>query len=178
MPKYFKAGTNIVGLPQKMVFIDKSGGAHLYPSLTPKHHLATHYGVSAIETAYNTKPGNLLKITRGQYENYKDKVKKQKRAAKKLVKASTDVATAEKKMRGRPRKNPVASAAPVMAVVAAPKVRRPRRSKEEVAMDKQIKADEKAFKKSERDFLRAKKQEEKAIEKTNKALARVQKKKA
>jgi hypothetical protein len=124
MPKYFKAGTNIVGLPKKMVFIDKSGGAHLYPSLTPKNHLATHYGTSAIETAYNTKPGNLLKVTKGQYENYKDKVKKQKKAAKKLVKASADVAVAEKKMRGRPRKNP---AAPVVAVVgAAPKVRRPR----------------------------------------------------
>jgi hypothetical protein len=40
------------------------------------------------------------------------------------VKTSADVATAEKKMRGRPRKNP---AAPVVAVVgAAPKVRRPR----------------------------------------------------
>ena len=73
------------------------------------------------------------------------------------MKASADVAVAEKKMRGRPRKNP---AAPVVAVVgAAPKVRRPRRSKEEVAMDKQIKADEKAFKKAERDFIRAKKQE-------------------
>ncbi len=79
MVGYFQAGTNIVGLPKKMVFIDKSGDPHLFDSLTPKHHIASHYGTSAIERAYNTTPGNLLKITKGTYTNYKDKVKKQKK---------------------------------------------------------------------------------------------------
>ncbi len=170
MPRYFKAATNIVRVPEKMVFVDPKGEPHLLPSLTKKKNIAKHYGQAAVLTDYNTKPGNILKVSKGQYENYKDKVKKQKTAAKKLVKASADVATAEKKMRGRPRKNP---AAPVVAVVgAAQKVRRPRRSKEEVAVDKQIKADEKAFKKAERDFIRAKKQEEKAMAKAEKKKAR------
>ncbi len=57
MVRYFQAGTNTVGLPQKMVFVDKSGTPHLYPSFTPKHHIASHYGTSAIETNC-TKEGN------------------------------------------------------------------------------------------------------------------------
>ena len=84
MVRYFQAGTNIVGLPKQMVFLDKKGTQHLYPSLTPKHHIASHYGSSAIETAYNTKAGNLLKITKGSYTNYKEKVNKQKKAVKEL----------------------------------------------------------------------------------------------
>ena len=72
-------------------------------------------------------------------------------------------------MRGRPRKTPNAPTAPAaLAVAVAPKVRRPRRTKEEMAMDKQIKADKKAFLKAEKDFLRAKKQEDKAIAKAQK----------
>ena len=82
MVKYFQAGTNIVGLPKEMVFIDKSNNPHLYPSLTPKHHIATHYGHSAIETAYNPRGGNLLKITRGQYTDYAKKVKSNQKPLK------------------------------------------------------------------------------------------------
>ncbi len=53
--------------------MDKSNILHLHPSLTPKHHIATHYGHSAFETAYNLKGGNLLKLTRGQYTDYAKK---------------------------------------------------------------------------------------------------------
>jgi hypothetical protein len=75
MVRYFKAGTNVVGLPKEMIFIDKSGSPHLYPSLTPQNHIAKHYGTSAVKTSYNAKPGNLLKITKGSYENYQKKSK-------------------------------------------------------------------------------------------------------
>ncbi len=100
MVKYFQAGTNIVGLPKEMVFIDKKNNPHLYPSLTPKHHIASHYGHSAIETAYNPRGGNLLKITKGQYTDYEKKVKKVKKAA--LANATASVETAAKKIR-KPR---------------------------------------------------------------------------
>lgn len=106
MPKYFKAATNTVKVPKKMVFLDSKGQTHLYDTLTPKHHIASHYGQSAIITDYNTKPGNLLKVSKGEYTKYTEKVKKQKKAAKDLVQATNAVETAVKKMRGRPRKNP------------------------------------------------------------------------
>ena len=84
MPKYFKAATNIVGVPQKMVFVDKQGEPHLLPSLTPKKHIASNYGQSAILTDYNTKPGNLIKVSKGEYTNYNEKIKNLKKA--KLIK--------------------------------------------------------------------------------------------
>jgi flagellar biosynthesis GTPase FlhF len=78
MGKYFKAATNVVGLPTKMVFIDKSGQGHLLPTLTPKKHtIASHYGHPAI--VLNNKRGNLVKVVqKGEYtSNYlEDKVKK------------------------------------------------------------------------------------------------------
>jgi hypothetical protein len=84
MPKYFKAATNIVGVPQKMVFVDKQGEPHLLPSLTPKKHIASNYGQSAILTDYNTKPGNLIKVSKGEYTNYNEKIKNLKK--EKLIK--------------------------------------------------------------------------------------------
>jgi hypothetical protein len=57
-------------------------------------------------TDYNNKGGNLLKVSKGEYTKYSEKVKKQKKAAKDLVKATDAVEIAVKKMRGRPRKNP------------------------------------------------------------------------
>ena len=148
MVRYFQAGTNIVGLPKQMVFLDKKGTSHLLPSLTPKHHIASHYGHSAIETAYNNKAGNLLKITKGTYTNYKTKVKKQQKAVKELVKANVAVETAAKKMRGRPRKNATVTAPSVVVVApTAPKAKgRPRLSAEQKALREQIKADKKIAK--------------------------------
>jgi hypothetical protein len=149
MVRYFQAGTNIVGLPKQMVFVDKTETSHLLPSLTPKHHIATHYGHSAIETAYNTKPGNLLKITKGTYTNYKEKVKKQKKEVKELVKANVAVETAAKKMRGRPRKN---ATIPAMAVVAAASVPAIKRTRTRLTPEqKALKDQEKANKKIERE---------------------------
>lgn len=102
MVRYYKAGTNIVGLPKEMVFIDKSNNPHLFPSLTPKKHIAIHYGHSAIETAYNPRGGNLLKITKGEYTDYTKKVQKVKKAAKALANATASAETAAKKIR-KPR---------------------------------------------------------------------------
>ena len=172
MVRYFQAGTNIVGLPKQMVFLDKKGTQHLYPSLTPKHHIASHYGSSAIETAYNTKAGNLLKITKGSYTNYKEKVNKQKKAVKELVKANVAVETAAKKMRGRPRK---ITTAPSMVVVQAPvpamKTRRPRLTSEQKALKEQ----QKANKKIEREQKKANKAQIKADKVLAKELAKAQK---
>ena len=100
---YFKAGTNIVGVPKEMVFYDKKEHPHLLNTLTPKHHLASHYGTSAIELT--TKRGNLVKtISKGEYVNYQKKVKKQKQAVIKAEKATVDMIKAEEKIkkRGRP----------------------------------------------------------------------------
>lgn len=101
---YFKAGTNIVGVPKEMVFYDKKDQPHLLNTLTPKHHLASHYGTSAIELT--TKKGNLIKtVTKGEYVDLKKKVKKQKEAVKKAEKATVEVIKAEEKIikkRGRP----------------------------------------------------------------------------
>jgi hypothetical protein len=100
MPKYFKAATNKIGLPNKMVFVDKQGEPHLLPSLTKNKHIASHYGQSAILTDYNTKPGNLIKVSKGEYTNYNDKVKNLKKA--KLIKdekkAAAKLAEKEKKL--------------------------------------------------------------------------------
>jgi 23S rRNA maturation mini-RNase III len=100
---YFKAGTNIVGVPKEMVFVDKKNHPHLLNTLTPKNHLATHYGTSAI--GLTTKRGNLVRtVSKGQYTDYKKKVAKQKTAVKKAVKATTELVKAEQqiKKRGRP----------------------------------------------------------------------------
>ena len=99
MPRYFKAATNIVGVPQKMVFVDGKGEPHLLPSLTKNKHLASHYGQSAILSDYNTKPGNLIKVSKGEYTNYNDKVKKSQKAklAQKEKKTAAKLAEKEKK---------------------------------------------------------------------------------
>jgi membrane protein involved in colicin uptake len=100
MPKYFKAATNIVGVPQKMVFVDKKGEPHLLPSLTKNKHIASHYGQSAVLTDYNAKPGNLIKVSKGEYTKYNDKVKKSQQAklVKNEKKAAAKLAEKEKKI--------------------------------------------------------------------------------
>jgi len=101
--RYYKAGTNVVGIPKEMVFYDKNEHPHLLDTLTPKHHLASHYGTNAIELT--TKKGNIVKtISKGEYVNYQKKVKKQKKAIKKAEEATQDVMNAEQKIkkRGRP----------------------------------------------------------------------------
>lgn len=174
MVRYFQAGTNIVGLPKEMVFIDKSNNPHLYPSLTPKHHIATHYGHSAIETAYNPKGGNLLKITRGQYTDYAKKVKKQSKAAKALANATASVETAAKRMRGRPRKN----LAIVDNIVAVPKAKGRARLTEEVKAARALaKAQVKADKATNKELLKQIKEGEKLEKQMNRQIALIEKKK-
>ncbi len=94
-------------VPHKMVFVDSKGEGHLYPSLTKKKHISSHYGQSAILTDYNTIPGNLLKVSKCEYTNYNDKVKKaqqaklakdQKKKAAKLAKDEQKAAAKEKKI--------------------------------------------------------------------------------
>jgi hypothetical protein len=88
MVRYLQAGASTVCLPKEMVFIDKSGRPHLIPSLTAKHHItASHYGKSAVEIAYNSKPCNLLKIKKGTLSFYTEKVKKQKKSSKRMSKS-------------------------------------------------------------------------------------------
>ncbi len=126
---YFKAGTNIVGVPKEMVFIDKKNQPHLLNTLTPKNHLATHYGTSAV--GLTTKRGNLVRtVSKGEYVDYKKKVAKQKTAVKKAVKATTELVKAEEKMkkRGRPagsknKQKVVASTMDAIAVAMTPKKR-------------------------------------------------------
>ena len=182
MVKYFQAGTNIVGLPKEMVFIDKSNNPHLYPSLTPKHHIATHYGHSAIETAYNPRGGNLLKITRGQYTDYAKKVKKQSKAAKALANATASVETAAKRMRGRPRKNlaiidNIVSSA-IGAVTTVPKAKGRARLTDEVKAARALaKAQVKADKATNKELLKQIKEGEKLEKQMNRQIALIEKKK-
>ena len=82
MSKYFKAATNKLGVPKKMVFVDKKGETHLLPTLTEKKHLATHYGQTAIITDYNPKNGNLIKVSKGEYTDFKEKKKNKKKLLK------------------------------------------------------------------------------------------------
>ena len=186
MVRYFKAGTNTIGLPKEMVFFDKSQHPHLFPSLTPKHHLASHYGQSAIQTAYNPKGGNLLKITRGEYTDYAKKVKKVKKAAKALADATTGVENAAKKMR-KPRRKPGAKmiddivASAIGAATTIPNRRgRARLSPEVKAAREQAKIDLKAQKKFDREMKKAEIETlklENAIKREELAIARKLKKK-
>jgi len=147
MVQYLQASTNIVRLPKKMIFVDKKGTQHLYPSLTPSYHIASHYGQLALGPAYNKRLKDGITLEQGQYTTYQNKVKKQQKAVKELVKANVAVETAAKKMRGRPRKNAtIAAAAPVMAVIpTAPKRTRTRLTPEQKALKAQQKADKKAL---------------------------------
>ena len=41
----FEAGTNVIDVPQKMIFTDNKGKTHILPTLTGKKHiLSSHYG--------------------------------------------------------------------------------------------------------------------------------------
>jgi hypothetical protein len=70
MPKYFRAGTNVLGLPAEMVFIDKKNKEHLLNTLTKKHHIASHYGVNAIDLINR---GNTVRLAKkGEYADFTD----------------------------------------------------------------------------------------------------------
>jgi len=180
MVQYLQASTNIVRLPKKMIFVDKKGNQHLYPSLTPSHHIASHYGQLALGPAYNKRLKDGITLEQGQYTTYKNKVKKQQKAVKELVKANVAVETAAKKMRGRPRKT--TTTAPAMAVIQAPvpaaKKRRPRLTAEEKALKEQVKANkkiEREQKKANKAQLKANKAQIKADKELAKELAKAQK---
>jgi hypothetical protein len=180
MVQYLQASTNIVRLPKKMIFVDKKGNQHLFPSLTPSHHIASHYGQLALGPAYNKRLKDGITLEQGQYTTYKNKVKKQQKAVKELVKANVAVETAAKKMRGRPRKNAtIAAAAPVMAVIpTAPKKTRTRLTPEQKALKAQQKADKKALqaqKKADKEQMKANKAQIKADKALAKELAKAKK---
>lgn len=173
MVQYLQASTNIVRLPKKMIFVDKKGQQHLYPSLTPSHHIASHYGQLALGPAYNKRLKDGITLEQGQYATYKKEVKKQQKAAKQLVKANVAVETAAKKMRGRPRKN---ATIPTMAVVAAAPVPAVKKTRTRLTPEqKALKEQQKANKKIEREQKKADKEQKKANKaqiKADKVLAK------
>jgi hypothetical protein len=174
MVQYLQASTNIVRLPKKMIFVDKKGTQHLYPSLTPSHHIASHYGQLALGPAYNKKLKDGITLEQGKYATYNNKVKKQQKAVKELVKANVAVETAAKKMRGRPRKNATQAAAPVPAV----RKTRARLTPEQKALKQQEKANKKIVreqKKADKEQKKANKAQIKADKVLAKELAKAQK---
>lgn len=175
MVQYLQASTNIVRLPKKMIFVDKKGQQHLYPSLTPSHHIASHYGQLALGPAYNKRLKDGITLEQGKYATYNNKVKKQQKAVKELVKANVAVETAAKKMRGRPRKN-ATQAIPAMAVVAAAPVPAVRKTRTRLTPEqKALKEQQKANKKIEREQKKADKEQKKANKaqiKADKVLAK------
>ena len=48
MVKLNIAGTTLVGVPKTMVFLDDKGKGHIYPSLTGKNHISSHYGIASV----------------------------------------------------------------------------------------------------------------------------------
>ena len=48
MVKLNIAGTTLVGVPKTMVFLDDKGKGHIYPSLTAKNHISSHYGIASV----------------------------------------------------------------------------------------------------------------------------------
>ena len=67
MVRLFEAGTNVIDVPQKMIFTDNKGKTHILPTLTGKKHIiSSHYGKKAIDPVYHTSNGkNILKIHKG-----------------------------------------------------------------------------------------------------------------
>lgn len=137
MPRrYLKAETAVLALPKKIVFVDKKNKKHLLPALTKSHHLATHYGHSAIDLitgkqkfAKLTNKGSLTtakRIRKVATKKIAEAEKATKEVKKAVVKANTAVATAQKAKRKYTKKKTeaikaataVAATAPV--VVAAP----------------------------------------------------------
>jgi hypothetical protein len=110
MVRYFEAGTNVVNVPDKVIFKDKKGNTHLFPTLTKKkHNISSHYGHPAITSLSNPVGKNIIKVNKGNLVKYEAKVKKQKKAHSDLIKATTAVVNAGDaiiRKRGRPRKNP------------------------------------------------------------------------
>jgi hypothetical protein len=54
MVRLFEAGTNVIDVPQKMIFTDKKGKTHILPTLTGKKHIiSSHYGKKAIDPVYH-----------------------------------------------------------------------------------------------------------------------------
>ena len=113
MVRYFEAGTNVVNVPDKVIFKDKKGNTHLFPTLTKKkHNISSHYGHPAITSLSNPVGKNIIKVNKGNLVKYEAKVKKQKKAHSDLIKATTEVVDAGEaivRKRGRPRKNPPSS---------------------------------------------------------------------
>jgi hypothetical protein len=109
MVRYFEAGTNVVNVPDKVIFKDKKGNTHLFPTLTKKkHNISSHYGHPAITSLSNPVGKNIIKVNKGNLVKYEAKVKKQKKAHSDLIKATTEVVDAGDaiiKKRGRPRKS-------------------------------------------------------------------------
>lgn len=67
MVRLFEAGTNVIDVPQKMIFTDNKGKTHILPTLTGKKHiLSSHYGKKAIDPVYHASNGkNILKVHKG-----------------------------------------------------------------------------------------------------------------
>jgi hypothetical protein len=71
MVKLNIAGTTSVGVPKTMVFVDDKGKGHIYPSLTAKNHISSHYGIPSI--GLKNKAGNTVSTSKiGGYVDSSD----------------------------------------------------------------------------------------------------------
>jgi len=138
--KYLKADTAVLSLPKKIVFVDKKNKKHLLPALTKGHHLATHYGHSAIDLitgkqkyAKLASKGNLTAVKRVRKVATKKVAEAHKATAavkKAVIKANVAMDGVAKAKRKYTKKRVAAVQAVnvAAAVSAAPKRRAPRRS--------------------------------------------------
>jgi hypothetical protein len=85
MVRLFEAGTNVIDVPQKMMFRDKKGKTHILPTLTGKKHIiSSHYGLKAIAPIYHISSGkNILKVHKGVLVKLPKEPKEESKASKK-----------------------------------------------------------------------------------------------
>ena len=80
MPRYLLAGSNDISVPEKAIFIDKTGKPHLFPTLTPKKRLATHYNTPVAPFTTHKDNGQSrayeMWTAGGQYYDYTEPEKK------------------------------------------------------------------------------------------------------
>ena len=116
MVKLNIAGTTVVGVPKTMVFLDDKGRGHIYPSLTEKNHISSHYGIPSINL--KKKEGYTVAASKSVYTdssnpNIVNTVKKARakteKAQKKIKEGVQEIQQAQKsvenavKKRGRPK---------------------------------------------------------------------------
>jgi hypothetical protein len=140
MVKLNIAGSTLVGLPKNMVFLDEKGKGHIYPSLTAKKHIATHYGIPSIEL--NAKKGyNVGIVGKSTYTDSSNKniVNTVKKARAKTEKAQKKIKEGVQEIQQ----------AQQSVEIAVKKRGRPKLSQEQKAANKQMRKDKKMAEKAQ-----------------------------